>query len=356
MPVTKPRPRPSPVWFWLLSLSLLAACTPGLSSTFNPTITSTEPVITQQPTSTFVPGPSATVSPTETPEATLQLTFISDRHPGYYGIYAVTVGCLDEAKPCFGDPEMLFEKDYQISSISWSPAGDRIAFSAIGSEGKQDIFVAGWDGQNLTNVTKSPAYEAFPAWSPDGRRIAYEACAYEGCRLISSNPDGTDREQLLNLADARSPRMISWSPGGQQIAFVDYDKMGAREQIYVANLDGSELVQLTDEPTVHFSPAFSPDGHWIAFVRYEDAEALDRPNIFMIDPNGTQEVNLTMNSVRANFPAWLPLGNWLAFEGVEAGKHDIEIYLIKPDGIHLTNVSESRYSEFAPAWRLIPAP
>jgi Tol biopolymer transport system component len=334
----------------------LAACAPGQSSSFIPTVTSTEPVITQQPTSTFVPGPIVTVAPSEMPEATLQLTFISDRHLGYAGIYSVRVGCLDEAKPCFGEAEMLFEKDYEISAISWSPTGDRIAFSAVGNEGKQDIFVASWDGQNVTNLTESPAYEAFPAWSRDGSRIAYEACAYEGCRLISSNPEGTDREPLLSLADTRSPRMISWSPNGQQIAFVDYDKTGAREQIYVANLDGSGLVQLTDEPTVHFSPAFSPDGHWIAFVRYEDAEALDRPNILMIDPNGAQEVNLTTNSIRANFPAWLPLGNWIAFEGVEAGKHNVEVYLVRPDGTHLANVTESRSSESFPAWRRINSP
>ena len=76
-------------------------------------------------------------------------------------------------------------------------------------------------------VTSTPGDERDPALSPDGRRVAF---AWDG-----GQPDGPE--------------------GGRQF------------DVYVQDVDGGGLVRLTNHPADDLSPAWSPDGARVAFVR-----------------------------------------------------------------------------------------
>jgi Tol biopolymer transport system component len=299
-----------------------------------------------------------TITPIPTPQTRLQLTFFSSpisNRPAH-SIYGITMECLAEPRPCFDTPLLLLELDQELLSFSWSPDGQRIAFSALGVENKGDIFVADWNGQNVQNITESPSYDDFPAWSPDGLNIAYETCTYEGCHLILAHPNGSDRRQLLTAAQIYSPRLVAWAPTGQQITFVGRGPTGAYEQVFIANLDGSGLVQLTARPTPHFSPAFSRDGRWLAFERIRDPETLTDSDIFLLRTDGTDERNLTKGVLQSpTYVAWSPQGNWLAVDGSEYKKGDV--FLVSQDGEQLINVTQDRRDHsHHPVWRLISVP
>ena len=80
-----------------------------------------------------------------------------------------------------------------------------------------------------------------------------------GLRLASSNVE--DVQTITNVEEDTAPIL---SPDGQKIAF-----MSRREEnwdIYVINIDSSNLQRLTRDPAQDGLPAWSPDGNAIAFV------------------------------------------------------------------------------------------
>jgi TolB protein len=143
-----------------------------------------------------------------------------------------------------------------------------------------------------------------------------------------------------------------WFPGAEKIVFVDYDESGGREQVYLANLDGSESHQLTQQPVAHLSPTVSPDGRWVALVRLADPLSQDTSSeLVLIHPDVTGESVLVDGIPREQTGlAWSPIGDWIAFAGRQMGRHDI--YLLKSDGSRVINVTQTEnVDEVFPAWR-----
>jgi hypothetical protein len=87
-----------------------------------------------------------------------------------------------------------------------------------------------------------------------------------------------------------------------------YDQ--SQDDLWVVNVDGSGLAQLTSGTTdLDLSPAFSPDGRRVAFER--DAPGLTVANIFTVSSTGLDQspAGLTANSAPAQDfePAWQAL-------------------------------------------------
>jgi Tol biopolymer transport system component len=300
------------------------------------------------------------------PQFSLQLTFMAGRAQKVYGVYAITLSCPDEFPPCLSEPELLFEEPRPGlligSTLSWSPDGKRLALVSGGKGEKLDIYLIDWNGQNPVNLTNSPASENFPAWSPDGSWISFDSCGHEGCQIFRIQPDGTHREQLLRLADVNNPSEPGWSPDGSQLTFIGYDESLFPAHIYAANLDGSSLVQVThQESRDSYTPAFSSDGHWILFARDvsvpDNLGGLD-PNIFLVKSDGSGATWLAKD-VWANqlFPSWSPWGDWITFSSDNYDEDKYDLYLIKPDGTHMINVTNTpKIPEGSPAWRIVRTP
>jgi len=106
--------------------------------------------------------------------------------------------------------------------------------------------------------------ETFPHWSPDGQKIVYTSgidgemwdnilgnASYE---IYVMNADGSNRIQLTDNPgyDNMDPR---WSPGGTQIIF--WSSRDGNKEIYVMNADGSNQTRLTNT-----SPSNSSWSSW----------------------------------------------------------------------------------------------
>jgi TolB protein len=59
---------------------------------------------------------------------------------------------------------------------------------------------------------------------------------------------------------------LSWSPDGQHVVYVVWDDAGANREIYRADPDGSNVVNLTNHSSGDEKPVWSPDGQYIAFL------------------------------------------------------------------------------------------
>ena len=154
--------------------------------------------------------------------------------------------------------------------------------------------------------------------SGPGGKIVFEAgdSATGSFQLFTMNPDGTNKVQITNLpANNFDSLLPSISPDGQRVIFCfgTFDANGnGLSDLYIINIDGTGLVQLTNDGLSCF-PHWSPDGTQIAF--FSNCCNVPPAQIFTIHPDGSALTQLTNPSNALDSqPSWSPQGNAIVFE------------------------------------------
>jgi TolB protein len=123
-------------------------------------------------------------------------------------------------------------------------------------------------------------------------RIVYAAQAGKFEQLFTVRPDGSGRRQITRFPDSAGGSLSHWSHDGTRIVFTrrwNADGPNEREQIYVANADGSNL-QPIDLPGVEpIQPTWFPDGRRILFL-----DLASTPTFKIVNADGTGLRNARM--------------------------------------------------------------
>jgi len=114
--------------------------------------------------------------------------------------------------------------------------------------------------------------------------------------------------------------------------------------IYALNQDTRQLVRLTCHTADDRSPAWSPDGDYLAFASHR-AENWD---IYLLDLASGALIRLTHHAGFDGNPAWSPDGKWLAFESYRDG--NLDVYVMSTSGREIRPVTSDPTADFAPAW------
>ncbi|HXB41929.1 MAG TPA: hypothetical protein VNZ49_15410 [Bacteroidia bacterium] len=165
-----------------------------------------------------------------------------------------------------------------------SPKGDKIVFTSTRS-GDIELWTMDLDGKNSKQITKDLGYDGGAFFSPDGKKIVFRASrpkteeeikeykellaqglvAPTNMELYVCNVDGSDLKQITKLGKA------NWAPffhpSGQKIIFSSnhHSQKGYDFQLFMINLDGTGLEQITSESLFNAFPMFSPDGKKLIF-------------------------------------------------------------------------------------------
>jgi len=231
-----------------------------------------------------------------------------------------------------------------------SPDGKVLLLTARGDAEQVVVGVNPNSGSSRTVYTSAKAKSGAPDWLPTAKSFVFVSNAMGSTSLVralSSSPNSAI-SVVVNGDNAPSLDFPSVSPQGNRVAF----QMGSgTTQIGLADLNGSNFTMLTDGS----EPSFSPDGKRIAFTRPVGGVA----QIFLVDAeDGGNLVQVTNGDNDCSMPSWSPDGNWLLFASNRgwdkfpgANKSETwNLYLIKPDGDSLTQLTDGAKWSFAPFW------
>jgi hypothetical protein len=217
-----------------------------------------------------------------------------------------------------------------------------------GRTGNKDVWTMKSDGSELFQLTDRIAggQATGPALSPDGRQVAFslaDPASGDEWDIYVINVDGTGLTNLTNDPGFDGWRP-AWSPDGTQIAFFSTRDDPVNDEVYVMNADGSNVRRLTDNPSDDAHMTWSPDGTRIA---WETNRAGDF-DIWIMNADGSNPTTLTVDPADDEWPAWSPDGTKIAFDTFRDGNR--EIYTINVDGTGLTNLTNDPGVDSAAAW------
>ena len=161
------------------------------------------------------------------------------------------------------------------SEPALSPDGKQVAFAWDGPKKDNfDIYVRLVEGGSPLRITTDPAEDHSPAWSPDSERLAF---VRENAIYLIPALGGVERKLLQFprgslYANQAAPSSVTWSPDGRFLAFNGSEDAGP-PSIWIVSTESGEYHRASDPPKgfhSEISPAFSPDGRTLAYIRAHD--------------------------------------------------------------------------------------
>ncbi len=179
----------------------------------------------------------------------------------------------------------------------------RVVFTSV-RDGDMEIYSMNGDGSDVRRLTHMPGPDGGPFFSPDGTKIVWRGHHPQpGAELddyFSLLKKALWRPTALDVyvmdADGSNVQQVThdmpganwapfWTPDGKQIVFASNMKAptGPNFDIYLINLDGTGLEQITFSPEFDGFPMFSPDGTKIAFASNRHDAKPHETNVFIAD-------------------------------------------------------------------------
>ena len=272
-------------------------------------------------------------------------------------LLAIAPGAVLAGRPLAPEDWYRFN---DVHDIQVAPDGGAVAYlvTTYGKDSDEttaDLWLSGWDGKSSLQMTRGESVSD-PRFSPDGRYLSFLAAHPAGgnTQLWALDRRGGEPRQLSHVTAEIAG--YEWSPDGAHVVLVmrageaaaggdgaaahrprplvidayhfkedgrGYLTAESRAHLYLLDAADGSCVALTRDPAREDTlPAFSPDGHTIAYVSNEmvgpHGAGRDEIELIAPDPHATARQLLTTWSPNHQHLAFSPDGRQLAFlEGDE---------------------------------------
>jgi Tol biopolymer transport system component/imidazolonepropionase-like amidohydrolase len=208
-------------------------------------------------------------------------------------------------------------------NLDVSPDGQTIVFDMLG-----DIYTLPINGGKATRLTTGKAMNIQPRFSPDGQQIAFTSDRAGGDNIWVMDADGSNPRQITKES-FRLLNNPTWTPDGDYIIarkhFTSRRSLGAGE-MWMYHIGGGQAgIQLTERKNDQQDagePAVSPDGRYVYFSEDMSGGGFFQYNkdangqiyiIRRLDRETGDLTNLITGSGGAHSPAPSPDGRYIAF-------------------------------------------
>ncbi len=208
-----------------------------------------------------------------------------------------------------------------------------------------DIFVADLKGNIIRQLTSQPGYDAEATVSPKGDKIVFTSTRNGDLDLYTMNIDGTDVRQITKELGYDGGAFFS--PDGTKLVFrasrpktpeeiKEYKEFLAQGlvaptqmEIFICNVDGSDLRQVTKLGKANWAPFYHPSGKKIIFSSNHHGERGFQFNLFMINEDGSGLEQVTYDKVFDSFPMFSYDGKKIIFSSNRnnGGTRDTNLFI-----------------------------
>lgn len=192
-----------------------------------------------------------------------------------------------------------------------------------------DIFVTDLKGNIVKQLTNEPGYDAEATVSPKGDKIVFTSLRSGDLELYTMNIDGSDVKQITNELGYDGGAFFS--PDGTKLIFrssrpkteeeikvykdllAEGLVMPTQMELFICNVDGSDLRQITNLGQANWCPFFHPSGEKVIFASNHETQRGFPFNLYMINVDGTGLERITHDDTFDAFPMFSPDGKYLVF-------------------------------------------
>jgi dipeptidyl aminopeptidase/acylaminoacyl peptidase len=255
----------------------------------------------------------------------------------------------------------------EVRDPQCSPEGRWVAYTVSSVDVKEDktnahVWMVSLDGKDDRQITSSQDSESSPRWSPDGKYLSFTSSrpgAAKGNQVWLLDRQGGEAFQLTDVKG--NLESYEWAPDSKRLALLIGDPDANAEPaeggkpkppkpivldryhfkqdiqgylvsdrhtyVYLFDIATKKLDRLTTGKWDESSPAWSPDGKWIAFLGSHEKDPDRDPytELFVAEARaGSSEKELTTIEDRATRtrPEWSPDGKWIAILATDEKKYE----------------------------------
>lgn len=236
----------------------------------------------------------------------------------------------------------LFADDFVNATGGKGIAATRIAFK-VQNGPNSEIYVSDFDGYDPHQVTSDNTIVAAPCWVPGRLALVYTSYKLGNPDIFYHDLRTGERHAIARYSGLNTAAAVS--PDGSRVAMIL--SKGGSPNVYVSDIEGGNLRQLTATREDESSPCWSPDGETICYA----GKINERRTLLRISASGGQPHRLPASEgYNPTEPDWSPDGKWIAFT---RQLRDFEICVVPSGGGEATPLVRGEDPSWSPNSRTL---